>query len=402
MECLQKYWKMSDNYFSVTQINTYIKNIFDAEILLHDICVFGEIGSYNISNGIAYFNLKDENGILPCVLFSANNIISPKIGDSVLVKGSMNYYAKGGRLSFNATDIMPYGKGALYEKFLKLKEKLESLGYFAPERKKPIPPKVRRIGVVSSPTGAVIRDIIDVTHRRNDTIDIVLYPVKVQGVGADVEIARGIKFFSEYDSVDVVIVARGGGSLEDLEPFNSEVVANATYNCKKPIVSAVGHETDFTIIDFVSDLRAPTPSAGAELVAWRKDLEIENINKFVFSMEKILKNKFDLIRKDIDIYFEKIDNMSSARLMKLQSKIDRCTYDLGGFEKIFDNKNKILDKLLLTIENSNPEKISKMGYSKVFQNNEVVNSISNINYGNASISMIDGEVECQINTKKNV
>ena len=119
-------------------------------------------------------------------------------------------------------------------------------------------------------------------------------------------------------------------------------------------------------------------------------------------MEKILKNKFDLIRKDIDIYFEKIDNMSSARLMKLQSKIDRCTYDLGGFEKIFDNKNKILDKLLLTIENSNPEKISKMGYSKVFQNNEVVNSISNINYGNASISMIDGEVECQINTKKNV
>ena len=389
---------MSDNYFSVTQINTYIKNIFDAEILLHDICVFGEIGSYNISNGIAYFNLKDENGILPCVLFSANNIISPKIGDSVLVKGSMNYYAKGGRLSFNATDIMPYGKGALYEKFLKLKEKLESLGYFAPERKKPIPPKVRRIGVVSSPTGAVIRDIIDVTHRRNDTIDIVLYPVKVQGVGADVEIARGIKFFSEYDSVDVVIVARGGGSLEDLEPFNSEVVANATYNCKKPIVSAVGHETDFTIIDFVSDLRAPTPSAGAELVAWRKDLEIENINKFVFSMEKILKNKFDLIRKDIDIYFEKIDNMSSARLMKLQSKIDRCTYDLGGFEKIFDNKNKILDKLLLTIENSNPEKISKMGYSKVFQNNEVVNSISNINYGNASISMIDGEVECQINT----
>lgn len=393
---------MSDNYFSVTQINTYIKNIFDAEILLHDICVFGEIGSYNISNGIAYFNLKDENGILPCVLFGANNIVSPKIGDSVLVRGSMNYYAKGGRLSFNATDIMPYGKGTLYEKFLKLKEKLESLGYFAPERKKPIPSKIRRIGVVSSPTGAVIRDIIDVTHRRNDTIDIVLYPVKVQGIGADIEIAKGINFFSEYDSVDVVIVARGGGSLEDLEPFNSEIVANATYNCKKPIVSAVGHETDFTIIDFVSDLRAPTPSAGAELVAWRKDLEMENINKFVFSMEKILKNKFDLIRKDIDIYFEKMDNMSSARLMKLQSKIDRCTYDLSNFEKIFDNKNKILDKLLLTIENNNPEKISKMGYSKVFQNDKVINKISKINYGNASISMIDGEIECQIDTKKNV
>lgn len=393
---------MNDNYFSVTQINTYIKNIFDAEILLHDICVFGEIGSYNISNGIAYFNLKDENGILPCVLFGANNIVSPKIGDSVLVRGSMNYYAKGGRLSFNATNIMPYGKGALYEKFLKLKEKLESLGYFAPERKKTIPPKVRRIGVVSSPTGAVIRDIIDVTHRRNDTIDIVLYPVKVQGIGADVEIAKGINFFSAYDEVDVVIVARGGGSLEDLEPFNSEIVANATYNCKKPIVSAVGHETDFTIIDFVSDLRAPTPSAGAELVAWRKDLEIESINKLVFGMEKILKNKFDLIRKDIDIYFEKMDNMSSARIMKLQSKIDRCAYDLDGFQRVFENKNKILDKLLLTIENNNPEKISKMGYSKVFQNSQVVSKISKISNGNASISMIDGEVECQIVSENNV
>ena len=157
---------MSESYISVSQLNTYIRNIFEAEIMLQNIFVYGEVSSYNISNGIAYFNLKDEAGMLSCVLFGANNFDSPKIGDMVLVRGSMNYYAKGGKLSFNATSIMPYGKGQLYEKFLQLKAKLESKGYFAPEIKKLIPKKVKRIGVVTSPTGAVIRDIIDVTHRR--------------------------------------------------------------------------------------------------------------------------------------------------------------------------------------------------------------------------------------------
>ena len=153
---------MSDNYFSVTQINSYIKNIFEAEVMLQNICVYGEVSSYNISNGIAYFNIKDESGLLSCVLFGASNFESPKIGDVILVTGSMNYYAKGGKLSFNATKIMPYGKGLLYEKFLKLKAKLQELGYFDESRKRPIPSRVRRIGVVSSPTGAVIRDIIDI------------------------------------------------------------------------------------------------------------------------------------------------------------------------------------------------------------------------------------------------
>ena len=263
---------MNESYLSITQLNNYIKSIFEAEIMLQNICVYGEVSSYNVSNGIAYFNLKDENGLLACVLFGANNFTAPKIGDMVLIRGSMNYYAKGGKLSFNAYSIMPYGKGLLYEKFLELKARLEAKGMFAIEHKKDIPTRVKRIGVVSSPTGAVIRDIIDVTHRRNDTIDIVLYPVRVQGVGAEHEIATGIHFFSEYPDVDVIIVARGGGSIEDLEPFNTEIVANAVFDCKKPLVSAVGHETDFTIIDFVADLRAPTPSAAAELVAWDKSI----------------------------------------------------------------------------------------------------------------------------------
>lgn len=383
---------MSDNYFSVAQINSYIKNIFEAEVMLQNICVYGEVSSYNISNGIAYFNIKDESGLLSCVLFGASNFESPKIGDVILVTGSMNYYAKGGKLSFNATKIVPYGKGLLYEKFLKLKAKLQDLGYFDESRKRPIPSRVRRIGVVSSPTGAVIRDIIDVTHRRNDTIDIVLYPVKVQGVGADIEITNGINFFSDYN-VDVVIVARGGGSAEDLEPFNSEIVATAIYNCKKPVVSAVGHETDFTIIDFVSDRRAPTPSAGAELVAWRKDLEIESINKFMFYMERTLKSKFENLKKDIDILYEKLDNMSSSKIIELKFNLDKYISKLEYVDILIDKKQNNLNQLELKLEHNNPKKISNMGYSKVFQNNKSVSSINDIKSGDLIISMIDGQIE---------
>ncbi len=387
---------MSDNYFSVAQINSYIKNIFEAEIMLQNICVYGEVSSYNISNGIAYFNIKDESGLLSCVLFGAKNFDTPNIGDVILVKGGMNYYAKGGKLSFNATSIMPYGKGLLYEKFLKLKAKLQELGYFDEARKRPVPKRVRRIGVVSSPTGAVIRDIIDVTHRRNDTIDIVLYPVKVQGIGADAEISQGIKFFSDYEKVDVIIVARGGGSAEDLEPFNSEIVANATFESKKPVVSAVGHETDFTIIDFVADLRAPTPSAAAELVAWRKDLEIENITKYTLSIEKNLKNKFTFIKKDVDIFYEKLDNIASNKIMKQTFVLDQFVVKLQEFENIVDKKITTLDKLNLSLIGSNPEKISKMGYSKVFQDGKVVNSVKKLKDGKIIVSMIDGQIESKI------
>jgi len=201
-------------------------------------------------------------------------------------------------------------------------------------QKKPIPERVRRIGVVSSPTGAVIRDIIDVTHRRNNTIDIVLFPVKVQGVGADKEIAMGIDFFSQYDNVDVVIVARGGGSMEDLEPFNSEVVATATYNCNKPIVSAVGHETDFTIIDFVSDLRAPTPSVAAELVAWDKSLLIESIYSSIRIMEKNILSKVNNYGRDVMYLYDKLNNNISNKIVKFDNQIDKQLLNLNTIDKI--------------------------------------------------------------------
>ena len=387
---------MSESYISVSQVNMYLKSIFEAEIMLQNICVYGEVSSYNISNGIAYFNLKDESGMLNCVLFGANNFQAPSIGDMVLVKGSMSYYAKGGKLSFNAVTIMPYGRGLLYEKFLQLKAELEAKGYFDPSHKKSIPVKVKRIGVVSSETGAVIRDIIDVTHRRNNTIDIILYPVKVQGVGADKEIAAGIDFFSKYNDVDVVIVARGGGSMEDLEPFNSEIVANATYRCEKPIVSAVGHETDFTIIDFVSDLRAPTPSAAAEIVAWDKSLEIENIRSYIYSIDKMLASKLNILSKDIDIFVQKLDNCAKGVADSCYNSVSRVV-DKLSFDKILNNNIVELDKLSITLNNYNPNKLSHMGYSKVLQNNINITSINSVDFNqDVQISFIDGNIKCKI------
>ena len=388
---------MVDSYISVAQVNSYIKNIFDAEVMLKNICVFGEIGSYNVSNGNAYFNLKDDSGMLPCVLFGANKYDNIKVGDMVLVSGSISYYAKGGRLSFNAYSIMPYGKGLLFEKFLKLKAELEARGYFDPSIKKPIPERVRRIGVVSSPTGAVIRDIIDVTNRRNDTIDIVLYPVKVQGLGAEREIATGIDFFSQYEKVDVVIVARGGGSMEDLEPFNTELVATAAFNCKKPLVSAVGHETDFTIIDFVSDLRAPTPSAAAELVAWDKYLVQENIYSYLRSMERNIYTKLDYYDNNISHNIDKLDNKFNYIYQKALSSIDKSILKLNAIDSLLDKNYNNLDKLNIKLETFNPSKITKMGYSKVFKKSKVINSVSKLKDNDTiRLSMIDGEVDCKV------
>lgn len=364
-----------ENCVSVGQLNKYIKNIFDSEVMLQNISVFGEVSSYTISNGIAYFNLKDEDNLLSCVLFGANKFDVPKLGDMVLVTGSMSYYAKGGRLSFNATKILPYGKGLLYEKFLQLKEDLEKKGYFDADRKKPIPERVKRIGVVSSPTGAVIQDIIDVTTRRNDSIDIVLYPVKVQGVGAEYDIVKGIDFFSEYDNIDVIIVARGGGSLEDLQPFNTEIVADAVFRCKKPLVSAVGHETDYTIIDFVSDLRAPTPSAAAELVAWRKDLLVSQILSSVEQMQKYINFIYSNYTNAIDLNLLKMQNSLNKQIVSFENNVTKQWLAIQNITDLkFVKFENCIDKYLSTLNQLNPNSLIGKGYTKIEMNGKIIKS----------------------------
>jgi len=387
-----------ENYISVSQINTYIKNIFEAEVMLQNIYVYGEVSSYKISNGIAYFNIQDENGLLPCVLFNALKFDAPQVGDMVLLRGSISYYVKGGKLSFNAYSIEPYGKGLLYEKFIELKNQLEALGYFDTSRKKPLPERVGRIGVVTSSTGAVIQDIIDVTTRRNNTIDIVLYPVKVQGVGADYEIAEGIKFFSEYEKVDVIIVARGGGSMEDLMPFNSKIVADAVFNCNKPLVSAVGHETDYTIIDFVSDLRAPTPSAAAELVAWKKSDLVEDISYEIEKMSKILQNKVNLKVSNIENALNKIKYAISAKIDKYSNVLDKVTSELSNkIDKNVLTYGAKLDIINGKLEGNNPKNLSSRGYVKAYQNGKVVKSASGLSKDeNYTLAYLDGDVESSV------
>ena len=386
------------NMISVTQLNSYIKGIFDAEQMLHNICVYGEVSGYKISNGIAYFNIKEGDNLLPCVLFGATKFPEPNMGDLVLLTGSVSYWAKGGRLSFNATKIEPYGKGLLYQQFLELKNKLELKGYFDKSKKKIIPPYVKRIGVVTSATGAVIQDIIDVTTRRNDTIDIVLYPVKVQGVGAEIEIANGINFFSEYKDVDVVIVARGGGSLEDLQPFNTEIVADATYACHKPIVSAVGHETDYTIIDFVSDLRAPTPSAAAELVAWRKKDTIDDIYKLVLRMEKSLNNSINntsnIIARDIQKIEHKLQTRISEGFNQVKLSCNKINYEIDKKVNNFENNIKLYEHSLVKL---NPYNLLNRGYTKIEFDGKIINSVTDLNKDNEiHLRMKDGRISANV------
>lgn len=391
-----------DNAISVTQVNNYIKNIFDAELMLQNIFVYGEIGSYKITNGIAYFNLKDENALISCVLFGADKFPEYSIGDQVVVRGSVSYYSKGGKLNFNAYSIEKFGIGVLYQKFLELKDELEKKGYFDLSIKKPLPARVRRIGVVTSETGAVIRDIIDVSHRRNDTVDIVLYPCKVQGLGAEKEIASGIEFFSNYDLVDVIIVARGGGSIEDLQPYNTQIVADAVFNCKKPLVSAVGHETDYTIIDFVSDLRAPTPSAAAELVVNNKLDDIYALQNFLndnaIKVNRLIRQKLQelkYISTKNNAGFNMLFNTRFNELSRILNKLNR---------NILDRLNVVsnnLQQLKLDLSKHDIIGILDRGYARIVKDGVMVKVASSLNAGDeVSIEFADGNVLASVSKKE--
>ena len=366
--------------------------------MLQNIFMYGEIGTYKVTNGIAYFNLKDENSLISCVLFGANNFPMFEVGDQVVVRGSVSYYSKGGKLNFNAVSIERFGVGLLYQKFLELKAELESLGYFDQVNKKPLPERVKRIGVVTSETGAVIRDIIDVATRRNSGVDIVLYPVKVQGLGAEKEIASGIDFFSDYEKVDVVIVARGGGSLEDLQPYNSRIVADAAFRCKKPIVSAVGHETDFTIIDFVSDLRAPTPSAAAELVVNKLSDDLKVLYSYLEELTSILMHKFDNFLKELKVINVKISSNMSNKFNSILNYLNKCfkivsRTTVQRLEKVeFE-----LDKKKIELQNLNLITLAEKGFVRIKSNGRVLKSVKDVQENdNIVVNLKDGIIDTTV------
>lgn len=365
---------------SVAQFSSYVRDIFLSEELLHNISIYGEVSGFNITRGTAYFNLKDEEALLPCVKFSADELLYvPKEGDLVVVTGSPNYYIKGGKFSFVVKEIKAYGLGLLYKQFLEMKEKLETEGLFDEKNKKQIPKNIKKIGVVTSETGAVIQDIIDITRRRNPMLNILLCPAKVQGIGAEQTICDGIRKLDTTD-VDVIIVARGGGSLEDLSPFNTEMVARAIYEAKKPIISAVGHETDFTIADFVADLRAPTPSAAAELVS--VDLQAL-FEKFIYiskKVEKIFENILEDKKYKTETLFQNICFLGEKLITKNSKPYFNCLTKMKHIVEAFlERKLKAFEMLTNKIELNNPLSIMKKGFASVEKDGVRLSKIGDIN-----------------------
>ena len=256
------------NIYTIRQVNRYISNMFTQDFMLNRIYVKGEVSNCKYhTSGHIYFSLKDDSGSLACVMFAGSRSglkFHMENGQSVIVLGNVSVYERDGKYQLYAKEIVLDGIGLLYEKFQAMKQELEDMGMFAQEYKQPIPAFSRRVGIVTAPTGAAIRDIMNISYRRNPYVQLILYPALVQGEGAADSIVRGIEILDQ-SGVDVIIVGRGGGSMEDLWAFNEEKVARAIFQCNTPVISAVGHETDFTIADYVADLRAPTPSAAAEL-----------------------------------------------------------------------------------------------------------------------------------------
>lgn len=282
------------NVYTVRQVNSYIKNMFTQDFMLSRIYVKGEVSNCKYhTSGHIYFSLKDESGTIACVMFAGHRSgLSFRLqdGQQVITLGSVSVYERSGQYQLYAREIILDGAGALYEKFEALKKELSEMGMFALEYKQPIPKYIRTLGIVTAPTGAAVRDIINIAGRRNPYVQLILYPAQVQGDGAAQSIIRGIHAL-EKKKVDVMIVGRGGGSIEDLWAFNEESVARAVFECSVPVISAVGHETDTTITDYVADLRAPTPSAAAELAVYNYREAEEQIRTYYEMLKKRIEMK---------------------------------------------------------------------------------------------------------------
>lgn len=361
--------------FSVSQVNKLIKDLIDNEVILEDITVTGELSSFSVTRNIAYFTLKDNDNLLSCVQFGATQTFN--VGDMVECRGNVKYYPKGGKLTFNTLEIKPCGQGELYQQFLKMKEKLSAEGLFDESNKIAIPRFVNSIGVVTSKTGAVLQDIKNVAARRNPNLDIYVYDAQVQGKYAVQDIIEGIMYFDNMTDVDVIIVARGGGSLEDLMPFNDEELARIAYICNKPLISAVGHETDFTIIDFVADLRAPTPSAAAELVTIDNN-ELKRYIKDIYAkIEHNLALNVSNLEVDLNSSISTIDrqinNQVNDEILYINGLLNKLD---NNIENLADNTKYRVDILINTLDKLNPIKLLKSGYSVVTKDNMPINKVA--------------------------
>ena len=394
---------MKYNAVTVTQLNKYLKDKFDNDENLEAILVKGEISNFkNHYTGHLYFTLKDENSLIKCIMFKGYaerlNFI-PKDGMKVMVFGSVSVFERDGVYQIYAKSILEDGVGDLHEKFEQLKNKLEAEGLFDVKHKKAIPMYPRIVGVLTSQTGAVIRDIINVSTRRNPNVYIKLFPVPVQGPGAAEQIAEKIKIMNEKKLADVLIIGRGGGSLEDLWPFNEEIVARAIYESELPIISAVGHETDFTIADFVADLRAPTPSAAAELVV----PDVYELKQKILNYQ----NRYrQALKKKIEVMKLRFESVMKSRVFTdpLRKIIDNSTildnYMIrleNSVEKIQKERRNNYAELITKLDTLSPLKTLSRGYNLAEKDGKIVKSVNQLEKDEViKLKFIDGNRDVKV------
>ncbi|MBE6815565.1 MAG: exodeoxyribonuclease VII large subunit [Ruminococcaceae bacterium] len=396
-------YSVSPTVFSVTELNNYVKRILDNDENLKNVFVTGEISNFkNHYSGHMYMTIKDEGGAIKAVMFSsyASRLkFVPENGMKVIIFGSVSLYNKDGSYQLYITDMQPDGVGALNLAYEQLKEKLQNEGLFNAEFKKPIPEFPQKIGVMTAPDGAAVRDIFSILKRRYPVAEIVFCPVAVQGERAAPEIAKAIKLFNEQNAADVLIVGRGGGSLEDLWAFNEEIVARAIFESKIPVISAVGHETDFTIADFVADLRAPTPSAAAELA-------VPDIFELKSELLGLKQHLSVLMRNMLTGEKERLENFEKQiTILSPSNKIINSRQELSNlYEKVVnsitsklnDEKTKI--SLLSSKLNAlSPLEVLSRGYSISYKNEMPIKSVGDVKTGdNIKIRVTDGEFFAEV------
>ena len=395
------------NAYSVGQVNRYVKNMFTQDFFLQKIYVKGEVSNCKYhTSGHIYFSLKDETGTMSCVMFAGHRrglAFSMKDGDKVIVGGSVDVYERDGRYQLYAKEITLEGAGALYERYLALKQELEEMGMFAGEYKQPIPKFIRRLGVVTAPTGAAVQDIRNISYRRNPYLQIILYPALVQGAGAAESIVKGIRMLDGLN-VDVIIVGRGGGSIEDLWAFNEEIVARAIFECRTPVISAVGHETDFTIADFVADLRAPTPSAAAELAVNDYRSVVESVSAYRQRMYRAMSTRLDFYRSRLANFSTKFGYLSPEyRLREQRQRLADAESSLqNAMEgKLKENRHR-LSLYVERFTGLSPLRKLNQGFSYVAdQEKRTLTSVKQVKNGDTIyISVTDGTIEAKVNSIK--
>ena len=420
---------MNNNYITVTEVNKYIKEIINDDLLLKKVYLKGEISNFKAhSRGHFYFTLKDENSRINAVMFSFNNRnmkFTPYDGMKVLVTGKIDVYEASGAYQIYVEEMLEDGIGALYIAFEQLKEKLNKEGLFDKSKKKKIRRIPNRIGIVTSPTGAAIKDILTTIKRRYPVCETILFPALVQGDNAAGDIANKIKLANALRDkleLDTLIVGRGGGSLEDLWPFNEEVVARAIYDSDIPVISAVGHEIDITISDYVADLRAPTPTAAAELA-------VPDINTIITYLDTATTRSYNALNNIISVNYKKLDNIKNSYILsrplsmyeikeqKLDNLIDNLnkaitktidsvkvklftiknSYILNNPDMLYKYSGQKLDHIISKLEVLNPLNTLNRGYAIVKKDNKVLSSIKNVSEGeNITISLKDGNIESKI------